>query len=157
MSIRHAETGRQTGHPRRDRSEDVQRITSAPAPGHVDRDARFVRYAWQMGIRTVCFVLAFFTTGWVQIVFFVLAIVLPYIAVVLANAGTVSNGEALDAVPRASAQELTNRLQLDAGPETLVGTTTDDPPAGARPTGPRVQPEPHPLPEPGNGRDHRAA
>ena len=32
MSIRHAETGRPTGHPRRDHSEDVQRITSAPAP-----------------------------------------------------------------------------------------------------------------------------
>ena len=61
MSIRHAETGRPTGHSRRDRSEDVQRITSAPAPGHIDRDARFVRYAWQMGIRTVCFILAFFT------------------------------------------------------------------------------------------------
>jgi hypothetical protein len=148
MSTRHAETGRPTGHSRRDHSEDVQRITSAPAPGHVDRDARFVRYAWQMGIRTACFILAFFTSGWVQIVFFALAIVLPYIAVVLANAGTISNGEVLDAVPQPSVPELTNRLQLSAGPETLVGSTTDDvpPPAG--------QPA---EPDTGHGRDHRAA
>jgi hypothetical protein len=146
MSIRHAETGRPTGHPRRDHSEDVQRITSAPEAGHIDRDARFVRYAWQMGIRTVCFILAFFTTGWLQIVFFALAIVLPYIAVVLANAGTVSNGEVLAAVPQPSAPELTNRLQLSAGPETLIGSTTDD-----------VPPEPEARPEPDHGRDHRAA
>jgi hypothetical protein len=48
-------------------------------------------------------------------------------------------------------------LQLSAGPETLVGSTTDGPPAGARPSNPRAQPEPGPLPEPGHGRDHRAA
>lgn len=146
MSTRHAETGRPTGHSRRGHPEDVQRITSAPAGGHVDRDARFVRYAWQMGIRTVCFILAFFTSGWLQIVFFALAIVLPYIAVVLANAGTVSNGEVLDTVPQPSAPELTNRLQLTAGPETLVGHTTDE-----------AQPVPEAQPEPDHGRDHRAA
>lgn len=152
MSTRHAETGRPTGHSRRGHPEDVQRITSAPAGGHVDRDARFVRYAWQMGIRTVCFILAFFTSGWLQIVFFALAIVLPYIAVVLANAGTVSNGEVLDAVPQPGAPELTNRLQLTAGPETLVGSTTDDvPPPDGQPAGPQAQPAPD------HGRDHRAA
>lgn len=152
MSTRHAETGRPTGHARRDRAEEVQRITSAPAPGHVDRDARFVRYAWQMGIRTLCFILAFFTTGWPQIVFFVLAIVLPYIAVVLANAGTVSNGEVLDTVPQPAAPELSHRLQLTAGPETLVGSTTDDvPPPAGRPAGPETRPEPD------HGQGHRAA
>ena len=152
MSTRHAETGRPTGHSRRGHSEDVQRITSAPAAGHIDRDARFVRYAWQMGIRTVCFILAFFTSGWLQIVFFALAIVLPYIAVVLANAGTVSNGEVLDAVPQPVAPELANRLQLTAGPETLVGSTTDDvPPPAGQPAGAQDQPAPD------HGRDHRAA
>jgi hypothetical protein len=151
MSSRPAVSGHPTGHSRRDRSEDVQRITGAPAPGHVDRDARFVRYAWQMAIRTVCFILAFFTSGWIQIVFFALAIVLPYIAVVLANAGTVSNGEVLAEVPQPAMPELTNRLQLTAGPETLVGTTTDDTPTDGRPDGPGAEPEPD------RGRDHRAA
>ncbi|MDI3330896.1 MAG: DUF3099 domain-containing protein [Micrococcus sp.] len=159
MSTRHAEAGRPIGPSRRDRSEDVQRITSAPAAGHIDRDARFVRYAWQMGIRTVCFVLAFFTSGWLQIVFFVLAIVLPYIAVVLANAGAVSNGEVLDAVPQPAAPELSNRLQLSAAPETLVGTTVEDAAAAARPAGPEAPPAADQERDHGldPGRNHRAA
>jgi hypothetical protein len=130
MSIRHAESGRPAGAPKRGRSGDeaVQRITSAPEAGHVERDARFVRYAWQMGVRTVCFILAFFTTGWVQIACFAAAIVLPYIAVVLANNGALSNGEVLDAVPPAAsdAAQLAPRRELTAGPETLEGHTTDD-------------------------------
>jgi hypothetical protein len=130
MSTRHAETGHAAGHSKRGRTGDdaVQRITSAPEAGHIERDARFVRYAWQMGIRTLCFILAFFTTGWPQIVFFAAAIVLPYIAVVLANNGAVSNGEVLDAVPPApdGTPALDTRRELTAGPETLQGTTTDD-------------------------------
>lgn len=130
MSTRHVQTGPQAGHQGRD--DDVQRITSAPEAGHVDRDARFVRYAWQMGIRTACFVGAFFTTGWVQIVLFIAAIVLPYIAVMLANNGAVSNGQVLDAVPPAPAgtPQLGSRLELTAGPETLQGETVD---GGSRP------------------------
>ncbi|QCU78097.1 DUF3099 domain-containing protein [Citricoccus sp. SGAir0253] len=126
MSIRPAETGRHPGRPRRDHADEVYRITSAPAPGHEDRDARFVRYAWQMGIRTACFVAAFFTHGWLQIVFFILAIVLPYLAVVLANNGAVSNGEVLDAVQPADRPEAPVRLALEGTPETVVGTTVDD-------------------------------
>lgn len=170
MTTRHAESGRPTAHSRRDRSPEVHRITSAPAAGHVDRDARFVRYAWQMGIRTICFILAFVTTGWPQIVFFALAIVLPYIAVVLANAGTVSNGEVLQAVPPVPRPELENRLQLTAGPDTVAGTTTDDerpvivlalePEAAPAPEsspvqGPGRAAEPGPVAD--RGRDPRAA
>ncbi|MEO9246192.1 DUF3099 domain-containing protein [Citricoccus nitrophenolicus] len=124
MTTRHAETGHRAGHsPRRDPGEGVQRITSAPEAGHVDRDARFARYAWQMAIRTACFIGAFFTTGWVQIVLFIAAIVLPYLAVVLANNGTVSNGSMVDAVPPAppAAPELGSRLELTAAPETIQG------------------------------------
>lgn len=126
MSTRHAETSLQSEGSRRD--DGVQRITGAPEAGHVERDARFVRYAWQMAIRTACFIAAFFTTGWVQVVFFIAAIVLPYIAVVLANNGTVSNGEVLDAVPKnpASPPEFGSRLELTAGPETLRGEILDD-------------------------------
>ncbi|NUL47121.1 DUF3099 domain-containing protein [Cellulosimicrobium funkei] len=130
MTTRHAETGHRAGHsprgdPRRDPAEGVQRITSAPEAGHVDRDARFVRYAWQMAIRTACFIGAFFTTGWVQIVLFIAAIVLPYLAVVLANNGTVSNGSMVDAVPPAppATPELGSRLELTAAPETIQGET----------------------------------
>lgn len=130
MTTRHAEAGHHTGHPRRrghEEAEGVQRITSAPEAGHVDRDARFVRYAWQMGIRTACFIGAFFTTGWVQIVLFIAAIVLPYLAVLLANNGTVSNGSMMDAVPEAppASLELGSHRQLGAAPETVQGETTD--------------------------------
>lgn len=130
MTTRHAETGHRTGDPRRrdhGKDEAVQRITSAPEAGHVDRDARFVRYAWQMGLRTACFIGAFFTTGWVQIVLFIAAIVLPYLAVVLANNGSVSNGSMMDPVPDAPPRspELGSRLQLEAAPETVQGETTD--------------------------------
>lgn len=132
MSTRHAESGHRAGDPRhRDHgeTEGVQRITSAPEASHVDRDARFVRYAWQMGIRTACFIGAFFTTGWLQIVLFIAAIVLPYLAVVLANTGTVSNGSMMGPVSAAvpNTPELGSRLELTAAPETIQGETADDP------------------------------
>lgn len=78
---------------------EVHRITSAPEPHSADLDRRMGRYLWQMGIRTACFIGAFFATGWLQWVLLLGAIVLPYIAVVLANNGTVSNGEVLGTVP----------------------------------------------------------
>lgn len=151
MTTRHAETGRRAGHSQRgdhgrlhdgvhgrESAEGVQRITGAPEAGHVDRDARFVRYAWQMAIRTACFIGAFFTSGWVQIVLFIAAIVLPYLAVVLANNGTVSNGSMLGAVPQSppATPELGSRLELTAAPETIQGETLtpedlpDDRPGG---------------------------
>ena len=44
------------------------------------------RYLIAMSFRGICFVLAIITTGWVRWAFVVGAVVLPYIAVVLANA-----------------------------------------------------------------------
>jgi sugar phosphate permease len=46
-----------------------------------------------MTIRTVCFVLAIVTSGWVRWMFFAAAVFLPYVAVVLANAGRESAQE----------------------------------------------------------------
>ena len=46
-----------------------------------------VRYAIAMGIRLLCFVLAVVVRNWMTWVFLGLAVVLPYIAVTLANAG----------------------------------------------------------------------
>lgn len=92
----------------RDREdEQVQRITSAPEGLTAEQNARFVRYAWQMGLRLLCFLLAFVTTGWVQWALLGAAIVLPYFAVVLANNRGVVNGEAVDAMVPADRQ-LTN-------------------------------------------------
>ena len=75
----------------RPRTEPVYQITGV-APGlEQDIAARSRRYAWSMGLRSVCFVLAVLTTGWVRWTFVGLAIVLPYIAVVVANAGREPN------------------------------------------------------------------
>ncbi len=47
-----------------------------------------------MTIRVVCLVLAiFFFTGWLRLVGVAAAVVLPWIAVVMANAGPVGDGE----------------------------------------------------------------
>ncbi len=47
-----------------------------------------IRYAVSMSIRVVCFILAVVVQNWLTWVFLTLAVVLPYIAVTLANAGT---------------------------------------------------------------------
>jgi hypothetical protein len=48
---------------------------------------RMKRYLISMGVRTVCFVLAVVLHGWLRWTMAAAAIVLPYIAVVMANAG----------------------------------------------------------------------
>lgn len=64
---------------------EVYDISGASTSLTADQSARMRRYMIQMGIRTVCFVLGVFTEGWLRWTFFVAAMVLPYIAVVLAN------------------------------------------------------------------------
>jgi Protein of unknown function (DUF3099) len=62
-----------------------QSITALPQSPDRERHSRMIKYSITMGIRMACFVLVFFVTGWWQIVMIVAAIILPYIAVVLAN------------------------------------------------------------------------
>lgn len=62
-------------------------ITSARRALQDDVDQRTHRYLVSMGIRTACLVLAVVIEGPLRWVFLAGAIVLPYVAVVLANAG----------------------------------------------------------------------
>ncbi len=72
---------------RRKEPEPV-RITSAARPHSQDIRGRERRYLISMGIRTLCFVLAVvFMDHWVMWLFLVGAVFLPYVAVVIANAG----------------------------------------------------------------------
>lgn len=64
----------------------MQSVTSARSAADDDINARMKHYLVTMGIRTGCFVLAFVTQGWVRWTCVGLAVVLPYIAVVFANA-----------------------------------------------------------------------
>jgi Protein of unknown function (DUF3099) len=98
-----------TGHNGPADAESV-RITSAHA-GHSERVAgRQRRYLVSMGIRTVCFVLAVVTDGWLRWAFIVAAVVLPYFAVIVANA----SGEVDDDGPEPYVD--TSRPMLERGP-----------------------------------------
>jgi hypothetical protein len=61
-------------------------VTTAAESLAEEQAHRIRRYLVTMGIRTVCFVLAVVTSGWLRWACVSLAVVLPYIAVVLANA-----------------------------------------------------------------------
>lgn len=76
----------------------VPSITSARLSPAVDRTTRQKRYLITMGIRMVCFALAIFTPDPWRWVFAAGAIVLPYIAVVLANTGTSRTTRGVDEV-----------------------------------------------------------
>ena len=61
--------------------------TAAPSPAE-DRRIRERRYLITMAVRVLAFVVAIvFATGWIRVVAVVLALVLPWVAVVSANAG----------------------------------------------------------------------
>ena len=71
---------------RRAAEPEVYRITSARAPHSDDLDQRIKRYLISMGIRTACVLLVFVVHHPVRWVFAGGAVLLPYIAVLLANA-----------------------------------------------------------------------
>jgi Mn2+/Fe2+ NRAMP family transporter len=71
------------------RSERPVRITTAAASREEDIRKRQRRYVLSMGFRTVCFVTAVIIGhGWVMWVLIVAALLLPYVAVVMANAAS---------------------------------------------------------------------
>lgn len=68
---------------------DAVRITTAPTSRADDIAARQRRYVLSMTIRTVCFVAAVLVgPGWLRWVLIAAALLLPYVAVVLANPET---------------------------------------------------------------------
>ena len=75
----------------RSREPEAVRITTAAASRNDDIAARQKRYLFSMGIRTVCFVGAIVASllgiHWLWPILIVAALVLPYVAVVMANAG----------------------------------------------------------------------
>ncbi len=69
------------------RSEQVYRITGAPTALSDDMRGRQRRYLLSMGVRTLCFIGATIVSGPLRWVLIVGAVLLPYLAVVFANAG----------------------------------------------------------------------
>ncbi len=84
------------------------RITTAAESREADISARQRRYVISMGFRTLCFVGAILVgPGWLRWVLVAAAILLPYVAVVLANS----------AAPRGDDFELRQDLSRNALPE----------------------------------------
>ncbi len=67
--------------------EPVYQITAARRGVRDDVNSRTRRYLVSMGVRTVCFVLAVVTDGWLRWVLIAAAVLLPYLSVVFANGG----------------------------------------------------------------------
>ena len=110
-------------------------ITDAQGAASAEMSGRMRRYAITMAFRTACFLGMIFAHGWVRWVLLAAAVLLPYVAVVLANqadhrtrAGTVEPGAPADA-PQIGTGPV---LSADARGEVIEGTVDDDP-AFARP------------------------
>jgi Protein of unknown function (DUF3099) len=85
---------------RREQDEpEVYRITSAAGSHSADMQRRAVRYLLSMGIRTLCVLLVILVPGPLRWVFAAGAIVLPYVAVVAANAAGERRERPLQGVP----------------------------------------------------------
>jgi hypothetical protein len=123
-----------------DASQDpeVYRITGAVRPHSDDLEQRMGRYLVSMLIRTVCVILVLVVPGPARWVFAVGAVVLPYIAVVMANTGhtrrdsappTVSAGTVRQAISRAPAAGARPSPATDA--EYLVGQVVPPAPAAS--------------------------
>jgi hypothetical protein len=80
------------------RDEEVHRITDAGTPLSRDQDVRVRRYLWSMGIRTACFLGAVVAPSPWRWFLATAAIVLPYVAVVMANSGRGGGGDGLRVV-----------------------------------------------------------
>lgn len=94
------------------RHRQVFRITTAGSGLSVDQRSRTKRYLVSMAIRTLCFIGAVVAPPPWRWILFVGALVLPYIAVVMANAGR-------DSSDRSEIEmfERTDQPQLGHGPD----------------------------------------
>jgi hypothetical protein len=92
-------------------------ITSLPESPDDDRRRRMLNYTISMSIRMVFVILCFFVDGWWLLATALGAILMPYVAVVLAN-NVAPRGGTTMVVP--------GNLQIQAGP-TVTGSTASTP------------------------------
>ncbi|WP_051388955.1 DUF3099 domain-containing protein [Arthrobacter sp. 35W] len=110
---------------------DVHNITDART-GHSDEmRSRMIKYATAMGIRMVCLVLIFVFDGWFKLIPVVGAVLLPWIAVVIANGGSdtvqMHSTALLDEAPLAELEGSDDGAAGDdEGPVVLQGEIIDD-------------------------------
>ncbi|WP_211659003.1 DUF3099 domain-containing protein [Phytoactinopolyspora halophila] len=88
-------------------------MTTAADARSTDRRSRQNRYLWMMGIRLACLPLAVVTEGWIRWVFIVGAVVLPYIAVVIANAAAQPSSGTIQSISPSGRPELPGTTHSD--------------------------------------------
>ena len=101
----------------------VPLITDARSAASVEQDSRMKRYALTMAFRTACFVAMIFVEGPLRWVLFAGAVLLPYVAVIVANQANQRTPHE-DRVGSGSI----DRPQLTTGPEdadVIVGAVSD--------------------------------
>ncbi|OMH26317.1 hypothetical protein BKD30_04960 [Tersicoccus phoenicis] len=133
MMTQNHTTGR--GPRRRPENPDVHTITDAQQSHTADMNGRMIRYATSMGIRLVCIVLAFVFDGWLRWVMIAGAVILPWIAVVIANAGgtvDVSSGNPAP-VTTPTRPALTRGPDAEGTEQVLDGEILDDEPGDGEP------------------------
>ena len=98
---------------------EVHRITAVADPLADDIARRTRRYLVQMGVRVVCFLLVVVLWNrmpvWVAVILLVAAVVLPYVAVILANEGRERRDDAVEIVDTRTIAPGTGTGQLDGG------------------------------------------
>jgi len=116
-------------------------ITDARGAASAELAGRMRRYTITMAFRLACFLSMIFVSGWLRWVLLGAAVLLPYIAVVLANqsdqrtkTGTVEAGAPVDA------PQITAGAAPAPGGEVIEGTV-DESPSGGRQSG-RADDEP---------------
>jgi Protein of unknown function (DUF3099) len=70
-----------------------QSITTVPPSPEAERRSRMIKYTIAMSIRVACIFAMLFAQGWWLVVFAAGAVLLPYVAVVLANVSGPTRGE----------------------------------------------------------------
>jgi hypothetical protein len=102
-------------------------ITDARTPASAEMHSRVVRYTLTMAFRTACFLAMYFVGGPLRWVLFACALILPYVAVIMAN--------------QANQRSIRKRAQF-GGPSDRPQLTTGPTESGT-------------LPERGTDRNHR--
>lgn len=93
---------------------NVHRVTDAPTTQADDMKPRMLKYGISMGFRIVFFPVAvFLLDGWMRIAAMIIVLVLPWIAVVIANAGRETTEHSEDLI--------------DTPPRTELGDTQEEP------------------------------
>lgn len=122
-----------------------QRITDADESRSADMRSRTIKYTVSMSVRLACFIAAFFVHGWLQVVMLVLAVILPYFAVIVANA----SGTNLDKRSASNYYDAGPPSELTGAPAPGTAGTDhadDDDHRGPHAPSTATEPEPEVLP-----------